>query len=63
MKQQQPSLLTATEVARLFSVTRRTIYRWMKEGSIPQAIRVGDRFLRWRRMDLDRFLRQRRKAS
>ena len=34
--------LNASEVARLLSVDRATVTRWIKKGVIKKAIRVGD---------------------
>lgn len=43
------------ETARLFNVTRRTIYRWIKNGDLPAYKLVGE----WRVMgdDLEKFKR------
>jgi nitrogen PTS system EIIA component len=42
--------ISVREVARLLSVTEKTIYRWLKKGQIP-AIRVGDLY-RFNRLEI-----------
>jgi excisionase family DNA binding protein len=38
----RPAMLTTADVARIFNVTPRTIYRWIKNGRL-KGIRVGGR--------------------
>jgi predicted DNA-binding transcriptional regulator AlpA len=44
---------TADEVARLFEVTKRTVWRWEQQGKVPKAVRKGKRWTRWRRGEVD----------
>jgi excisionase family DNA binding protein len=37
-------IMTAGEVARLLRLNRATVYKGLREGTIP-SVRVGDRFL------------------
>jgi excisionase family DNA binding protein len=47
-------LLTDTEVGRLLSVSRRTIWRLVSSGDLPSPIRMpGLRAARWRREDIE----------
>jgi excisionase family DNA binding protein len=48
-------LLTVKEAAEILRVTEWTIYRLMKRGQLP-FIKVGKRFTRIRRRDLEAFL-------
>lgn len=48
-------LLTVKEAAETLRVTEWTIYRLMKRGQLP-FIKVGKRFTRIRRRDLEAFL-------
>ncbi len=41
-------LLTIDEVKRITSLSRATLYRRMKEGTFPQAIKIGERRVAWR---------------
>ena len=50
------NLLTVEEVAGMFSVTPRTVYRWIDEGLI-HGIRMG-RLLRIRSAEVEDFLRR-----
>lgn len=49
-----PELLTTTEVAERFRVSKTTVIRWAMDGTLP-AIRVG-RDWRFRRQDVERLL-------
>jgi predicted DNA-binding transcriptional regulator AlpA len=40
-------LLTVQDVARLFKVSRRTIWRWVAEGRLPEPIRYSRLCVRW----------------
>lgn len=53
-------LMTATQVARYLEVSRRTIWRWTKQGLLPPPVRVGPHCPRWRAEDIRRFLDGRR---
>ncbi|MCA9093137.1 MAG: helix-turn-helix domain-containing protein [Planctomycetaceae bacterium] len=48
----EPSLLPASEVARLLSLSIRTLWRLDSAGKLPSAIQVGHS-KRWRRNELD----------
>lgn len=50
-------LLTPEETAALLKVTVRTLRYWREQGTGPQYVRVGRR-VRYRRRDLDAWLRQ-----
>jgi excisionase family DNA binding protein len=47
--------LTRDEVADLLHVDPQTVSRWLREGKLPQPLRIGRQML-WRRESLDRFL-------
>lgn len=44
--------LTVHEVAELFRVKPRTVWRWASSGVIPKPHRVGGRLARWRRSEI-----------
>ena len=54
----QPSanLLTPREVAAMLRVNRDTVYVQCRRGVLPKPIRIGQRIIRWRRADIERFL-------
>lgn len=52
------ALMDAAEVAAEFNVNVRTLRRMRHEGAAPEPIKIGNA-LRWRRTDVDRFLRAR----
>jgi excisionase family DNA binding protein len=53
----EPQLCTVTEVARLLGVRRSTVLRWVRQGFFPPPlISGGNRWRRWRRLDVERYL-------
>ncbi len=59
--------LNTSEVAKMFAVTRATLYRWMEEGKIPAPARdPGSGWPIWQQPELDAFaklVRNRKKKS
>ena len=49
-------LLDISAVAELCQVSQRTVLRWVRQGYIPQPLRVGRRLLRFRRDDISAWL-------
>ena len=37
----------------LFQISRATIYRWVKEGSVPKPIHLGANMVRWKVSDIE----------
>jgi prophage regulatory protein len=40
-------LLTIQEVADLLKVSKRTVWRWLRQGRLPVPIRCSERCIRW----------------
>lgn len=57
-------LLTSKAVAELLAVALPTVYAWQREGVLP-GVRLGrgGRTIRYRRADVERFLRTRRQLQ
>ena len=51
------ALLDAGTLARLLSVSVRTLWRMESRHEIPPAVRVNGRVVRWRFSDIERFIR------
>lgn len=45
--------LSAKQVANLLGIARRTIWRYVATGLLPEPIRLNARVVRWRRTDLE----------
>jgi len=45
--------LKRQEIEAKFTVSRATIYRWIKAGTFPQAIHIGTNMVRWRASDIE----------
>ncbi len=52
-------LLTVRQLAELLQVPVSTIYRWRHLGEGPRGIRVSGRHVRYRRSDVEAFLKER----
>ena len=52
-------LLNIADVCGMLKLSRRSIYRLQKDGSLPAAIRIGPRASRWRETDIATFLASR----
>lgn len=55
-EQELPELLTASEVAAALRVTKVTVHRWSKDGTLS-PIRLGSKAVRFRREDVAQLLR------
>lgn len=51
--------LTVKQLAELLQVPVSTIYRWRHLGEGPRGIRVSGRHVRYRRSDVESFLKER----
>jgi predicted DNA-binding transcriptional regulator AlpA len=47
-----PRLLTANQVAKMYGVTVRTIWRFEEMGRIPRGVRLTRSTVRWRESDI-----------
>jgi excisionase family DNA binding protein len=53
-----PTWMTVVEVAKLLDVVPRTVRDWERSGQIPKAYRKGQRWVRWKRAELDDRIRK-----
>ncbi|HDZ26805.1 MAG TPA: helix-turn-helix domain-containing protein [Candidatus Aminicenantes bacterium] len=51
-------LLNAPAVAELLTISLRSVWRYAKEGTIPPPIRIGMGTIRWRKSDIDKWLKK-----
>lgn len=58
----RPRLLRRPEVEERTGLTRSTIYRWMKSGDFPQAVRLGPKMIAWREADIDQWIESKTKG-
>lgn len=49
------NLLTVVEAAKILSIRKSTLLRWIRRGEFP-AIRVRSKFIRIRKIDLERWI-------
>ncbi len=50
------SLLTVSDVAQLLRVSERKVRTLMSQGKLPKPIVLGERGIRWRGADLEKYL-------
>lgn len=49
-------LMTVREVAAVLKLHTRSVWRMAATGAIPAPIRLGEKTVRWRRVDLEKHL-------
>ena len=54
-----PTFLRMPLVVRMTGLGRSTIYRLIAENKFPGPVRVGDRAVAWRQVDLDKWSEER----
>nr|PZN17775.1 MAG: hypothetical protein DIU80_23905 [Chloroflexota bacterium] len=60
---QDDVLLTTEDVATLLNVKPRTLKQWRYERRGPRYVSLGRRIVRYRRSDVDEWIRSREKES
>ena len=50
--------LRMREVLALLRVSRSTLNRWIREGAFPRPVKLGKRAVRWRRSDIEGWLKE-----
>jgi excisionase family DNA binding protein len=58
MNDSRPDLLTVREVAQRLALGTRTVWKWSRSGQLPAPIRLGNRTVRWRAAEIDRFVQE-----
>jgi prophage regulatory protein len=54
-----PMFLRMPTVIRMTGLGRSTIYRMIAEEKFPKSVRIGERAVAWRQIDLDRWCQSR----
>lgn len=47
---------SVADLQRHYGFGNATIWRWVKEGRFPQPVRIGKRWTRWRKADVEAFI-------
>jgi prophage regulatory protein len=58
-----PTLLKCKEVQDTVTISRATIYRWIKEGNFPKPVRLGANMVRWKASDIEAWMMQKEVAA
>lgn len=53
-----PELLTIEELCKYTHYKRSSLYRWMKEGTFPKPLKLGERRVRWNKKDVDKWFKK-----
>ena len=56
-------LLTRPEVEKWLALSRSSVYRLMREGILPEPIRIGPRAVRWKSSEIEAYLESRPRAT
>lgn len=51
-------LLRISDVEEMVSFKRAIIYRWIKDGTFPEPIKIGNKAVRWRREVIDQWIKE-----
>jgi predicted DNA-binding transcriptional regulator AlpA len=49
-------LQSVSAVSVRLDMSERAVWQWAREGRLPAPIRMGKRFVRWRKTDIDEFI-------
>jgi excisionase family DNA binding protein len=52
----EPVLLTSEQVANRLAISLRTLWRYVKFGTVPPPLRYSRKLVRWNRCELERWL-------
>jgi excisionase family DNA binding protein len=55
----RPEIFTTAQAARYLGVSEATLRFWRANGEGPKYFRAGDRLIRYRRVDLDKYIESR----
>ncbi|MGD0567043.1 MAG: helix-turn-helix domain-containing protein [Candidatus Sulfotelmatobacter sp.] len=55
----RPEIFTTPQAARYLGVSEATLRFWRANGEGPKYFRAGDRLIRYRRVDLDKYIESR----
>jgi len=58
MENKDKKIIRRSKLAEIFGVSETTIWRWQRDGVIPQPIRLGPRMIGWLSSDISEFLEQ-----
>ena len=56
-------LLRLPELKTVTGLSRSTIYSWIKDGTFPRQVKLGERAVAWRESEIDEWLFRRIAAS
>lgn len=54
-------LLKVSELAEFLGVYPSTIYRWLRRGMLPQPFEIGEKAVRWRQSEIEKWLEENRR--
>jgi prophage regulatory protein len=49
------------EIAEAFGVSRNTVWRWVREGRLPEPVRISPGCTRWPQSDIDQLTQRKGK--
>jgi predicted DNA-binding transcriptional regulator AlpA len=61
MAEKIAEVIRQVELLETLSVSRSTLWRWEKEGLFPPRLRLGPNSIGWKRRDIQKWLKSRKK--
>lgn len=58
----QIEILDVADLARMFSRSERTIWKWTKDGKLPKGTKISHKSHYWRRSEIEQWIDDRRIA-
>lgn len=51
----RPGYISVNEISKIFNVSTGTVWRWTRNGALPQPLRLSPGCTRWRAEDVELF--------
>lgn len=62
-EQRESNILRIRQAAAYLGITNKTLYSWVKDGRLPEPIRLSPRVVGWKKSDLDSFIESCKQAE
>jgi predicted DNA-binding transcriptional regulator AlpA len=53
---EKKAVFQTSDIMSMFGISRATVWRWIKDGTLPAPIKMGARLNVWRVADIDAFV-------
>jgi|AntRauTorckE5430_2_1112549.scaffolds.fasta_scaffold57247_2 prophage regulatory protein len=63
MRMETTRLIRPNELAKMLGVSTVTLWKWRRDGILPEPMRIGPRFIGWERVVIHYWLKRRNKSK